>query len=123
MSHEFLEREDGWPGLSRAYGLAGAVTGIEHGLAYQALDDGALDVTDAYSTDGELQRYGLTILEDDRGFFPQYLAAPLVRDDAPDPEIARVLILGTADPRVASDVAGAATPRHDSEVQAAVVHG
>ena len=83
VSHEFVEREDGWPGLSTTYGLEPAVTGIEHGLAYQALDDGAIDVTDAYSTDGELVRYDLAVLEDDRGYFPDYLALPLVRADLP----------------------------------------
>ena len=84
VSHEFLERPDGWPGLSAAYGLRAAPGGIEHGLAYQAIADGAIDVTDAYSTDGELVRYDLAILEDDRGFFPEYLAAPLVRSDLPE---------------------------------------
>ncbi len=81
VSHEFLERSDGWPGLSRAYGLSHRVTGIEHGLAYQALNDGAIDVTDAYSTDGEVVRYDLVLLEDDRTFFPEYLAVPTARAD------------------------------------------
>jgi osmoprotectant transport system permease protein len=80
VSHEFLEREDGWPGLARAYGLGSKVTGIEHGLAYQAIADGSIDVTDAYSTDGELRRYDLKVLQDDLGYFPRYLAAPLVRN-------------------------------------------
>jgi osmoprotectant transport system permease protein len=84
VSHEFLERADGWPGLARAYDLDLPVTGIEHGLAYQALEDGAIDVTDAYSTDGEIDRYDLVLLEDDLGFFPEYLAVPLVRADVPD---------------------------------------
>ena len=84
VSHEFLEREDGWPGLSAAYGLKMPVTGIEHGLAYQAIAEGSIDVTDAYSTDGELERYDLKVLEDDLGYFPEYLAAPLVRTDLPD---------------------------------------
>lgn len=84
VSHEFLERADGWPGLAQAYGLNGKVTGIEHGLAYQAIENGAIDVTDAYSTDGELERYDLKVLADDRHFFPEYLAAPLVRRDLPD---------------------------------------
>ena len=79
FSHEFLEREDGWPGLKRAYGLPFNATGIEHALAYQAIAEGALDVTDAYSTDGELLRHDLVLLQDDRRFFPRYLAAPLVR--------------------------------------------
>jgi len=60
------------------------VTGIEHGLAYQAIAEGSIDVTDAYSTDGELERYDLVVLEDDRGYFPEYLAAPLVRRALPD---------------------------------------
>lgn len=84
FSHEFVERDDGWPGLARAYDLNREVTGIEHGLAYQALDDGAIDVTDAYSTDGEVVRYDLKLLADDRAFFPEYLAVPMVRADVPD---------------------------------------
>ncbi len=82
FSHEFLQREDGWPGLAQRYGLTSEVTGIEHGLAYQAIADGAIDVTDAYSTDGELQRYQLRILEDDLGYFPEYRAATLVKTSA-----------------------------------------
>ncbi len=83
FSHEFLERDDGWRGLSRAYGLSGIPRGIEHGLAYQAISEGAIGVTDAYSTDGELKRYALRVLADDRGYFPRYLAAPLVRNALP----------------------------------------
>ena len=83
VSHEFLERADGWPGLSRTYGFDRPIDGIEHGLAYQALEEGTIDLTDAYSTDGELVRYDLVVLRDDRDFFPRYLAAPLVRNDLP----------------------------------------
>lgn len=82
FSHEFLQRQDGWPGLAGRYGLDEPVTGIEHGLAYQAIADGAVDVTDAYSTDGELQRYQLRILADDLAYFPEYRAATLVRTSA-----------------------------------------
>lgn len=83
FSLEFLNREDGWPGLVRTYNLSGKPTGIEHGLAYQAIVEGSVDVIDAYSTDGELSRYALTMLDDDRGFFPQYLAVPFARSDLP----------------------------------------
>ncbi len=83
VSHEFLKRADGWPGLARAYGFDWHPTGIEHGLAYQALEDGAIDVTDVYSTDGEIARYRLRVLDDDRNYFPEYRAAPLVRADLP----------------------------------------
>ena len=61
------------------YGFDWYPDGIEHGLAYQALEDGAIDVTDIYSTDGEVARYDLRVLDDDRKFFPEYRAAPLVR--------------------------------------------
>jgi osmoprotectant transport system permease protein len=83
VSHEFLERQDGWPGLRRVYGFDRVPGGIEHGLAYQAIDSGAIDVIDVYSTDGELVRYDLAILDDDAEFFPQYLAVPFVRRDLP----------------------------------------
>ncbi len=84
FSLEFLNREDGWPGLKATYGFAVDPIGIEHGLAYQAIDAGKIDITDAYSTDGDLERYGLTTLIDDEGYFPQYFAAPLLRADLPD---------------------------------------
>jgi len=84
VSHEFLERSDGWPGLVRVYGFDWYPGGIDHGLAYQALEDGAIDVTDIYSTDGEVARYDLKVLDDDRSFFPEYRAAPLVRASLDD---------------------------------------
>ncbi|MCZ0951602.1 MAG: ABC transporter permease subunit [Rhodospirillaceae bacterium] len=81
FSHEFRDRADGWPGLQQRYGLPQTSSSIGHGLAYLALLEGEIDVTDAYSTDGDLLRYDLRVLEDDLGFFPAYHAAPLVRDD------------------------------------------
>ncbi|MEM6707240.1 MAG: glycine betaine ABC transporter substrate-binding protein [Pseudomonadota bacterium] len=85
FSHEFLERLDGWPGLATHYGLDQRPTGIEHALAYQAIEENVIDVTDAYSTDGELVRYGLRSLIDDRAFFPDYRALPIVSREMPDP--------------------------------------
>ncbi len=81
FSHEFLNRADGWPGLSRAYGLGHRPAGILHTLAYRAIHQGKFDATDAYTTDGELVRHDLVLLDDDRAFFPRYLAAPLVRPE------------------------------------------
>ena len=83
FSHEFLNRQDGWPALAKHYGLVADVIGIEHGLAYQALAEETIDVTDAYSTDGELKRYDLRVLLDDKLFFPAYLAVPVVRTSMP----------------------------------------
>jgi len=82
VSHEFLERDDGYPGLSAAYGLKlGDIKGMEHGLAYEALRTGAVDLVDTYTTDGKLLRYDVVVLEDDKKFFPPYDAAPLIRQD------------------------------------------
>ena len=84
LSHEFLGREDGWPGLKAAYGLPHAnPRGLEHGLAYEALASGQVDVIDLYTTDAKIARYGVKPLADDRGFFPRYDAVVLHRLDAP----------------------------------------
>lgn len=93
LTHEFLNREDGFAGLIAAYDLDASARGMEHGLAYEAIAGGDLDVTDAYSTDGKLLRFSLRVLEDDRRFFPPYDAAPLVRGDllARRPEVGRAL--------------------------------
>ena len=83
FSHEFLNRNDGWPGLQRTYALhPSEVLGISHGLAYKALANGKIDVTDAYSTDGKLMAFHLKLLSDDRHYFPAYFAAPLIRQEA-----------------------------------------
>ncbi len=79
LSYEFLNRNDGWPGLARTYGLAVRPVGIEHGLAYQAIREEKLDVTDVYTTDGDIKKFDLILLADDKQYFPQYLASPLVR--------------------------------------------
>jgi osmoprotectant transport system permease protein len=76
----FLEREDGWPGLRRHYGLAFAdVRAMEHALTYQALASGRVDVIDVFSTDGQLAGRDLALLADDRRFFPDYTAVLLAR--------------------------------------------
>ncbi|HXG15473.1 MAG TPA: glycine betaine ABC transporter substrate-binding protein [Calidithermus sp.] len=80
----FLERDDGWPGLRRHYGLRLAdVRIMEHALTYQALASGRVDVIDVFSTDGQLARLDLVLLADDRGFFPDYAAVLLARADLP----------------------------------------
>lgn len=84
FSLEFLNRGDGWPALQAAYGLPHQPGGIEHALAYRAVDSGGLDVTDAYTTDGEIEVRDLLLLEDDRAFFPSYDASLLTRNDLPD---------------------------------------
>jgi osmoprotectant transport system permease protein len=83
LSPEFLGRSDGFPALAARYGLSTAhVEPMDHGLAYEALARGSIDVADAYSTDAKIARYGLTILADDRKFFPSYEAVFLYRAGA-----------------------------------------
>lgn len=138
FSSGFLEREDGWPGLRRHYGLSLArVRVMEHALTYRALAAGEVDLMDVYSTDGQLERLRLRILRDDRGFFPDYSAVLLVRrdmaerfprtwarlrqalegklDDRRMAELnAKVDLDGTSIPEVAAAFAGAALPDADA---------
>jgi len=81
ISYELLKRNDGWDNLAQLYQLKQKPTGLEHGLAYKALNSGSIDVTDAYSTDGEISEYDLQVLVDDRSFFPSYEAVALYHTD------------------------------------------
>jgi osmoprotectant transport system permease protein len=84
LSQEFIGRADGWPGLKRTYELPfDAPRGLDHGLAYEAIAGRQVDAIDIYSTDAKLDKYGLTVLEDDRKYFPRYDAVLLYRADLP----------------------------------------
>jgi osmoprotectant transport system permease protein len=84
LSQEFIARADGWPGLKAAYSLPYATpSGLDHGLAYEAVAAGKLDVMDIYSTDAKIERYQLRVIEDDRRYFPGYEAVLLYRLDVP----------------------------------------
>ncbi|ANH70754.1 hypothetical protein ABE85_20080 [Mitsuaria sp. 7] len=83
LSNEFLGRADGWPGLSKRYALPQMPTGLDHGLAYRALADAQIDVTDVYTTDAQIAALDLTVLTDDARFFPRYDAVLLYRIDLP----------------------------------------
>ena len=82
FSSEFLSRHDGWPALRERYGLTQShVQGLDHDLAYRALESGSIDATDLYTTDAEIRRYQLLALEDDLRFFKRYDALLLYRLD------------------------------------------
>lgn len=83
FASEFLARADGWPGLQEKYGLrfGDGPVAMEAGLMYQAAAAGQVDVISAYSTDGRIATLNLTVLEDDRRFFPPYEAVTLARRD------------------------------------------
>jgi len=84
VGYEFEQRPDGLPGLSAAYGLkfAAPPRTMDLGLLYRALSAHQVDMIAANSTDGPIQAFALTALEDDRHYFPPYQAVPLVRDGA-----------------------------------------
>jgi len=80
LTHEFLERQDGWRPLRERYALPQQnVIGIDHALGYNALAKGSIAVKDAYSTDAKIEQNDLVVLEDDLHFFPKYEAVFLFR--------------------------------------------
>jgi osmoprotectant transport system permease protein len=94
LSQEFIGREDGWPGLKAAYRLPYSTpSGLDHGLAYEAIAAGRIEVMDIYSTDAKIERYALRVLEDDKKYFPNYEAVLLYRLEVPKrfPEAWRAL--------------------------------
>jgi len=82
FTNEFMDREDGWQGLRAHYGLPQTfVRGLDHDLAYRGIDSESIHVVDLYSTDAEIEYYSLRALEDDLGYFPEYDAVLLYRED------------------------------------------
>jgi glycine betaine/choline ABC-type transport system substrate-binding protein len=82
FGYEFVEREDGYPGLSKLYDLhfPSAPRVMDLGLTYRALASGQVDVIAGNSTDGLIDTLHLLALQDDRHYFPPYDAVPLLRD-------------------------------------------
>jgi len=92
---EFLTRPDGYLGLKDVYDFqfASEPRQMDPGLMYRAVADEAVDVIDGFATDGRIPAYDLYVLEDDKGFFPPYYAAPLVRAETLElfPELEQIL--------------------------------
>src|SRR6476661_5818644 len=86
LTHEFLERQDGWRPLRQRYGLSPQnIIGIDHAIGYSALVNRSIAVKDAYSTDAKIEENDLIVLEDDLHFFPKYEAVFLFRSSmSPD---------------------------------------
>ena len=99
LTHEFLDRQDGWQPLRERYALPQQnVIGIDHALGYSAITNGSIDVKDAYSTDAKIEQNDLVVLEDDLQFFPKYEAVFLFRLSIPTDAIATLRRLeGTLD--------------------------
>ena len=79
---EFLERDDGYKGIQKLYGINFKdVKAMDAGLMYGAVKNGKADICPAYATDGRIIAFDLKVLKDDKNFFPPYYAAPIVRND------------------------------------------
>jgi osmoprotectant transport system substrate-binding protein len=83
VGYEFLERPDGFPGLTKSYDLhfAGQPTVLDLGLLYRALVSKQVDIVAGNSTDSAIDALHLTPLIDDHHYFPPYDAVPIVRDE------------------------------------------
>jgi len=97
---EFDQREDGLPGIMKVYGdfQLKAYLPVEKGLRYKGLVEGDAQIVVAFGTDGEISANNLLVLEDDKGMFPPYQVAPVIRQAALDatPEIKDLLNALTA---------------------------
>ncbi|MFW6164052.1 MAG: glycine betaine ABC transporter substrate-binding protein [Planctomycetota bacterium] len=94
FDHEFTNRPE-WKRFEQVYGFtfAKSITKLAPDLTYKALQDGSVDIIDAFATDGRIEAYDLRVLEDDKNLFPPYDSCILVRQDALDahPELRDVL--------------------------------
>ncbi len=82
FGYEFLERADGYSGLSKTYNLKFVnIKQMELGLMYQALKEKQVDFIAANSTDGLIPALNLVILEDDKKYFPPYQAVPIFNQE------------------------------------------
>jgi len=81
FGYEFLQRADGYPGLAKVYGLhfSSLPTAMDLSLIYRALSERQVDLIAGDATSGLIDAYGLTMLKDDRRYFPPYDAVPLAR--------------------------------------------
>ncbi len=90
--HEFTVRPDCLPGLEETYGtdFGKDISVMDMGIVYSTLDDGQADVGMVFATDGRIPQYGLTLLTDDKNFFPIYNGAPCLRTETleANPDIA-----------------------------------
>lgn len=94
FTFEFHNREDCLPGMEKYYSFSfkdsKAINGSQR---YLALDNGNVDIIDAFATDGLLKKFKLVTLEDDKNFFPPYYAIPLMRGEVAQkhPELVKLL--------------------------------
>ena len=93
--YDFFEREDGYEALCKAYGLKFKKTmDMDIGLKYQAINQNKIDLMTIFTTDGQLAKSDLVVLQDDKKFFPADLCGNVVRNEILEkhPELKSVLL-------------------------------
>lgn len=93
VASEFKNRDDGLPGLEKAYGMKfGTVVELDLGLIYTQVGK-QCNFGEVFSTDGRILANNLTVLDDDKKFFVDYNAALTMRQETLDkyPAIATVM--------------------------------
>jgi osmoprotectant transport system permease protein len=121
FSYEFMDRKDGFLGMAQSYQLhlpPQNIKRMEHSLTFQAIDDGAVDVIDLYSTDAKIEKSKLRVLTDDRGYFPVYQAVWVARREfverQPQAWQALLKLQGSISERAMIDMNAEADIRHVS---------
>ena len=115
---EFTKREDCLPGLKKKYNMNfKKVVAMDSSPRYLALSNGESDVVDAFSTDGLLKKFGLTVLEDDQHFFPPYYAVPVIRSEVLEAHPELEDLLGQLGAVLTDDVMGTLNYQVDEENQ------
>ncbi len=102
---EFAEREDGLPGMKRVYGdfeFANFLA-VDPGLRYPAIINDEADVVVAFGTDGELAAYDLVGLDDDKGLYPPYQVAPVIRQEVLDRDAEIAVVLNKVAPLLTNE--------------------
>lgn len=80
---DYIEREDGFKGVCNAYGMEfSKVKDIDIGLKYKAMEKGDIDVTNGFTTDAQISRDDVVVLEDDKQYQVNYFCSTVVRKDA-----------------------------------------
>ncbi|MDX3357372.1 glycine betaine ABC transporter substrate-binding protein [Streptomyces sp. ME01-24h] len=82
VENEFASRDDGLPGMQKAYGMdlpSANIRRMDTGIVYtQITKPGSCLLGEVYTTDGRIASLDLEVMEDDKHFFPNYDAAPVV---------------------------------------------
>ena len=102
---EFEAREDGLPGLNKAYGDFKLKKFIpaDPGLRYKTLNNAQADVAVAFGTDGEISALKMVVLEDDKKLFPPYQVAPVIRQETLDQNPGIRDVLNTLSPKLTTE--------------------